>query len=240
VSASRVVELRQYTLHPGQREVLIELFDREFVESQEALGMEVVGQFRNVDHPDRFVWLRGFPDMATRHQALTAFYGGPVWAAHKDVANATMIDFDDVLLLRPATPGGTFPRRDRPRPPVGSTHRPRTLVTVTIHRLTGPADTEVLDLLHRVQPLIVDAGATPLATLRTETAANTYHALPVREDRHVVVTFTRHDDSDDHARHQDRLTHSRHWQELQQQLRPHLTEPPQHLRLRPTARSLLS
>ena len=31
-----IVELRQYTLHPGQRDVLIDLFDREFVESQEA------------------------------------------------------------------------------------------------------------------------------------------------------------------------------------------------------------
>src|SRR5437870_12322186 len=35
-----IVELRQYTLHPGQRGVLIDLFDREFVESQEALGMK--------------------------------------------------------------------------------------------------------------------------------------------------------------------------------------------------------
>jgi hypothetical protein len=44
-----IVELRQYTLHQGQREVLIELFDREFVESQEALGMDVIGQFRDLD-----------------------------------------------------------------------------------------------------------------------------------------------------------------------------------------------
>lgn len=42
-----VVELRQYTLRPGQRDVLIDLFDREFVESQEADGMAIVGQFRD-------------------------------------------------------------------------------------------------------------------------------------------------------------------------------------------------
>ena len=54
-----IVELRQYTLHPGQRDVLIDLFDREFVESQEALGMKIVGQFRDLDNPNRFVWLRG-------------------------------------------------------------------------------------------------------------------------------------------------------------------------------------
>jgi hypothetical protein len=38
-----VVELRQYTLKPGQREVLIDLFDKYFVESQEAAGMTIIG-----------------------------------------------------------------------------------------------------------------------------------------------------------------------------------------------------
>src|SRR5207253_4606951 len=65
-----IVELRQYTLHPGQRDVLIDLFDREFVESQEALEIKVIGQFRDLDNPNRFVWLRGFRDMPSRAQAL--------------------------------------------------------------------------------------------------------------------------------------------------------------------------
>ena len=46
----QIVELRQYTLHPGKRDVLIDLFDRELVESQEALGMKVIGQFRDLDN----------------------------------------------------------------------------------------------------------------------------------------------------------------------------------------------
>ena len=92
-----VVELRQYTLHPGKRNVLIDLFDREFVEPQEALGMKVIGQFRDLERPDRFVWLRGFSDMPSRKQALTDFYGGPVWKANREAANATMIDSDNVL-----------------------------------------------------------------------------------------------------------------------------------------------
>jgi hypothetical protein len=55
----QVIELRQYRLRGGQRDLLIELFDREFVESQEAVGMKVIGQFRVIDDPDRFIWLRG-------------------------------------------------------------------------------------------------------------------------------------------------------------------------------------
>src|SRR5207253_8210966 len=100
-SWSPIVELRQYTLHPGKRDVLIDLFDREFIESQEALEMSVIGQFRDLDDPDRFVWLRGFRDMSSLAQCLQAFYGGPVWKQHRDAANATMIDSDNVLLLRP-------------------------------------------------------------------------------------------------------------------------------------------
>ena len=79
-----VVELRQYTLQPGERDVLIELFEREFVEPQEAVGMHVIGHFRDLDAPDRFVWLRGFPSMAARQDALQSFYFGPVWQRHRD------------------------------------------------------------------------------------------------------------------------------------------------------------
>ena len=48
-SCCPVVELRQYTLRHGQRDVLIELFDRELIETQEAVGMELIGQFRDLD-----------------------------------------------------------------------------------------------------------------------------------------------------------------------------------------------
>jgi hypothetical protein len=114
------VELRQYTLHPGKHDVLIELFDREFIEPQEALGIKVIGQFRDLDHPDRFVWLRGFHDMTSRAKALSDFYGGPVWKAHQEAANATMIDSDNVLLLRPALRTSGFSLENMRRPPRGS------------------------------------------------------------------------------------------------------------------------
>jgi hypothetical protein len=84
-----IVELRQYTLLPGRRDELIELFDREFVESQDACGMRILGQFRDLDRPDRFVWLREFPDMDSRLKALNDFYTGPVWKANSAKANAT-------------------------------------------------------------------------------------------------------------------------------------------------------
>ena len=66
-----IVELRQYRLHPGKRDALIELFEREFIESQEAVGMAILGTFRDLDDPDRFVWMRGFTDMTSRRGPST-------------------------------------------------------------------------------------------------------------------------------------------------------------------------
>src|SRR5207237_1848209 len=99
-----VVELRQYTLRPGQRDVLIDLFDRELVESQEAAGMAIVGQFRDLDDPDRFVWIRGFSSMPSRARALASFYGGAVWTAHRTRAHGTVSDSDNVRRTTPCAP----------------------------------------------------------------------------------------------------------------------------------------
>jgi quinol monooxygenase YgiN len=232
--------LRQYTLHPGQRELLIEVFDREFVEPQEELGTHVVGQFRDLDNPDRFVWLRGFTDMERRRAALSGFYGGPVWAAHKDVANATMIDSDDVLLLRPTSPEDSFPVVAEPRRPVGSTDRPPALIVATVYALAAPVTPEFLDLFtRRVEPLLTQAGSSRLAALQTEPAQNTYPALPVREGEYVFVRFSRFDSVEAHAAHVDRLGREPGWDEVQRELTSRLIGSPQRLRLKPTARSLL-
>src|SRR5947209_17467562 len=128
-----IVELRQYTLHPGKLDVMIDLFDREFIEPEEAIRIKVIGQFRDVDDPDRFVWLRGFRDMASRAKALQDFYGGPVWKAHREAANATMVDSDNVLLLRPALPTSGFSLESKERSRTGSNEVRKELVVATIY-----------------------------------------------------------------------------------------------------------
>lgn len=112
----QVIELRHYTLHANARDTLVELFERELIEPQEAAGMCIAGLFSDRDDPNRFVWLRGFRDHTSRIEALSTFYGGRVWAAHRDAANATMVDSDNVLLLRATTPPRPLPRQvSRPR-----------------------------------------------------------------------------------------------------------------------------
>jgi NIPSNAP len=154
-----VVELRQYTLHHGKRDVLIELFDREFIEPQEALEIKVIGQFRDSDRPDRFVWLRGFPDMTSRAKTLSDFYGGPVWKKHRDAANATMIDSDDVLLLRPALRTSGFSLENMKRPPVGSDEVPTSLIVATIYYFEHPVPSDFINFFeHTLKPVATSLG----------------------------------------------------------------------------------
>src|SRR5262245_5419874 len=185
--ACPVLELRRYALVPGRRDELIELFEREFVESQEETGATLLGQFRDLDDPDRFVWIRGFPGMATRAESLAAFYGGPVWKQHARAANATMVDSDDVYLLRPVDPMWALRTPAEPRPPVGA---PETAsrVLVTIYHRDRPVDREFVDFFDgTVAAMLRDTGAEPLCYLQTEPAENTFPALPVREGENVFV-----------------------------------------------------
>jgi quinol monooxygenase YgiN len=169
-----VVELRQYTMVPGRRDELIDLFDRLFIDGLEAAGMAVLGLFRDLDRPDRFVWLRGFPDMARRHTSLEAFYGGPLWAASRGAANATMLDSDDVLLLRPVSGGVRAESSD------AAGRR----VTITIAHLAAAATPAQIAAVTEALAVI---GAPPLAVLATEPAKNTFPRLPVREGETVLA-----------------------------------------------------
>ncbi|MFB6850206.1 NIPSNAP family protein [Streptomyces sp. NPDC056373] len=237
-----VVELRQYTLHSGQRDVLLDLFDREFVESQEAVGATVLGQFRDLDDPDRFVWLRGFEDMTRRAEALESFYGGLVWKAHREVANATMIDSDDVLLLRPASAHGGFPVPEGARPAPGEpASSPPSLVLATIWYGHGVFDAPFVEFFEqRVRPVLAETGCEPLAYLQSEHAPNTFPALPVRTGEEAFVWFARFTGERSVDDHQNRLQHSERWrEEVLPTLSQRWARAPQHLRLAPTERSVL-
>jgi hypothetical protein len=240
-SCCPIVELRQYTLHSGKRDVLIELFDREFLESQETLGMKIIGQFRDLDDADRFVWLRGFRDMPARATALQAFYGGPVWKTHRDAANATMIDSDNVLLLRPARPESGFAVEQTKRPDPGTHEIPAGLVTATIYYFEAPVDDDFLHFFERVlKPLLTENGAAVLAYFVTENSVNNFPALPIREGENVFAWFARFSDQAAYEKHVGAVARSERWRsETSETLTRCLKRSPEVLRLSPTARSQL-
>ena len=236
-----VVELRQYTLHPGKRDVLIDLFDREFIEPQEALGIRVIGQFRDLDHPDRFVWLRGFRDMNSRAKALSDFYGGPVWKGHRETANATMIDSDNVLLLRPVLQTSGFSLENMKRPPVGSDEVPTSLIVATIYYFECSVPYDFINFFEQtLKPVATSLGATTSAYFMTENSENTFPALPVREDENVLVWFSTFQDSAAYENYEAALSQSERWRdEVSVGLTRYVDKAPEILKLSPTSRSQL-
>lgn len=241
MSTFPLVELRRYTLHPGQRDVLIDLFERHFIESQNEVGMEVLAHYRDLDAPDAFVWFRGFHDMPSRGEALPAFYlRGKAWQTYRMAANATMIDSDDVLLLHEATPGSGFAPATHPRPLVDAATRSQARVIVTTYSFAEPVDAAFLEFFeHRLLPGAVDAGATLLAAYVTEHGANNFPNLPVREGENVFVWVAGFDTQADYDRYLAALSLSPRWQDdVQPALSSRLIKPPSVHRLVPAARSL--
>ena len=240
-SCCPIVELRQYTLHPGKRDVLIDLFEREFIEPQEALGMKIIGQFRDLDNSNRFVWLRGFHDMTTRAQALQAFYGGPVWKAHREAANETMIDSDNVLLLHPARSDSGFSFQNGARPARGANEIPNGIMVATIYYLDSPADVSLVDFFgRRLKSMLSENGASVPAYFVTDSSENTFPALPVREGENVFVWFARFENQTAHAKFVAALNESPKWRdEVSKALERRTRKSPEVLRLSPTVRSHL-
>jgi NIPSNAP len=186
-----VYELRRYTLHPGTRAAFVELFETYLLDTQDAAGMRVLGQFHDIDRPDAFVWLRGFANMERRRASLTEFYYGPVWAAHSAAANAMMIDSDDVLLLESAVGDQSLAGDIGPRPPLGATSVGPAEIELAICPVPD-GDTEHATEVARVHRAV---GGDNLPSLRTLRAPNNFPQLPVHEDRYVAVTLTRFTDA---------------------------------------------
>jgi hypothetical protein len=236
-----IVELRQYTLHPGKRHVLIDLFDREFIEPQEALGIKIIGQFRDLDNRNRFVWLRGFRDMASRARALQDFYGGPVWETHREAANATMVDSDNVLLLHRAsvTSGFSFQNKELPR--AESNDVRNEVIAATIYYFDAPVRSDFVEFFEKtLKPAATDTGASILAYFATEHSENTFPALPVRVGENVFVWFSRFNDPAAYQLHVAALARCPRWRdEISKELTRRLKRAPEILKLSPTARSLL-
>jgi hypothetical protein len=176
-----VVELRRYALKSGRRDELIEIFEREFVSTQEACGITLLGHYRDLDDPDSFVWFRGFPSMEERRRALEAFYvHSPAWLQHRDAANDTMIDSDNVLLLRPARSQSGIDRNGI---------QAHGTAAVSIFMLDAAAGERYIESFERETLPALRQIARDVGYFVTEPATNTFPPLPVREgDWAFVVT----------------------------------------------------
>ena len=83
-----IIEIRHYTLFPGQREAFIEAFEGPNRRGLREAGMLVFGPMRDLEHPDKVHWMRAFTNEEMRQQVKDTFYESPVW--HRDIAPLVM------------------------------------------------------------------------------------------------------------------------------------------------------
>ena len=181
--AGSVVELRNYLLTPGSREAFTGLFERLFIESQEAVGSHILGIFQDLNAPDRFVWMRGWKDMAARLRGLTDFYGGPLWKAHRSEANAMILDSDDVYLLRPTGVPLCWPKA--PGAALGAAAKSNAMFAVDVYARDTLAQPELTAVPGSAPQLV--------AQLVSHEASNDFPRLPVHSDK--VIVFVRRFDA---------------------------------------------
>jgi hypothetical protein len=89
---SAVIEVRTYRAKPGMREPLLALLQTRAFPLQRQLGMKILGPFPNQADDDEFVWLRGFPDEASREPLKVAFYQGEEWLEDLEAEAMPMLD----------------------------------------------------------------------------------------------------------------------------------------------------
>jgi hypothetical protein len=77
-----VIEVRTYRAKPGKRAKLLEILAEEAFPIQRRLGVKIVGPLPSTDDDVSFVWLRVFPNEASRTPLKAAFYEGPEWTDH--------------------------------------------------------------------------------------------------------------------------------------------------------------
>ncbi|XIA66424.1 NIPSNAP family protein [Bradyrhizobium sp. TZ2] len=239
---SPIVDLRQYTLFPETRDAFIELFDREFVETQEAVGIRVIGQFRDLGDPNRFVWMRGFADMPSRERALTAFYvHGAAWKAHSETARAMMIDSTDALLLHPVRANEGFKLDPPSRRPTLESAPPAGLIVATVYSLNDAPNAGFTAFFEDVAtPQLINAGASMLPSFETEPSPNNFPRLPLREGENILVSFCGFESLSRYHDHMTALGRNQRWRgEVAPALRQLVRGRPQTLRLVPTSRSQL-
>jgi hypothetical protein len=185
--------------------------------------------------------MRGFADMEARRKALEGFYGGPIWKEHRTVANDTMIDSSNVLLLKPARAASGLRLDPADRPTMDAKGPAGGVIIATIYSFDAPVDAKFVDFFETdIAPALRGAGATLLGHFVTEPSENTFPQLPVREGEHVFVWLASFATDAAYAAHQIALTKSQAWiKSLVPALKVWLSKPAEVLELVPSRRSLL-
>jgi hypothetical protein len=143
--------------------------------------------------------------MQCRANALAAFYGGDVWKKWGSEANATMLNSDNVLLLK--SPGHEVA--------FSSSYGHCGIVTISVCSLAPGREMDfAAEWRNKVRPVLTASGARIDASFVTERSPNSFPRLPVREGETVFVCVSAFLDEEHHIRYIGKLAVSQAWNAL--------------------------
>ena len=97
------MEVRTYRAKQSMRAPLLELLQSRAFPLQRELGMRVLGPFPSQEDDVTFVWLRGFPDEASREPLKAAFYEGSDWLGGLEAEILPMLDDYTAVVVQDTT-----------------------------------------------------------------------------------------------------------------------------------------
>jgi quinol monooxygenase YgiN len=95
-----IVELRQYRMHPGQRDNWVRFMNEVIVPFQKSKGMQVLGMWVAEEDPDLFVWMREFESEAERERLYEEVYQSDFWKTEVAPNAVTMNNREKMVITR--------------------------------------------------------------------------------------------------------------------------------------------
>lgn len=176
-------------------EPFIDYFEKNLISPQIASGAYPLGQYRIKGEADHFFWIRGFTDMTSRGNFLRTFYGGPEWKKHKGLVNPMLANNDNVHLLKPYN---VQVSQD-----ILQAGKHLAIIDYYISNTRLPELLEIFTTSYL--PLRKNAGLPDCTLWISELAENDFPALPVFQDKNLLVTITFYKDEQEYQQGQQQL-----------------------------------
>jgi hypothetical protein len=94
-----IIDMRTDKTKPGQRSQFLDIFRSRSIPAHAEIGMKILGPFLSVEDPDTLLWMRGFPDLASREPMKPRFYEGELWKLELEAILLPMLDRYEVVLV---------------------------------------------------------------------------------------------------------------------------------------------
>lgn len=93
-------ELRQYRMHPGQRDNWVKCMEEEIIPFQVSKGMVIMGSFVGEEDDGLYVWIRRFDSEEERKQLYKDVYESDYWKNEIAPKVPSMIDREAIEVKR--------------------------------------------------------------------------------------------------------------------------------------------